>query len=153
MSEWMMAAWSAIAPHAWGFGYVLGFAFVGQVMKSRVWNAKNVAALVAVRDRLWNAGGWRRVPASFLKILVGIPIAFHPLAAAALLGCFPVPISDGIDPTFWNRLIYVAVLGGVVSQGFYSMAHAIMRRRGLDFRLPGESRGPKPIPKRRDEGE
>jgi hypothetical protein len=157
MPEWLTEVWefvdSTILPHAWGIGYVLGFAFVGQVMKARVWNRKNVRAMAAVRDRLWNEGSWARVPASFLKVLIGVPLAFHPLFGAALLGCFQVPISDGIDPTFWNRVIYVVVLGGIVSQGFYSMAHALMRKRGLDFRLPGETKNPKPIPKRRDEDE
>lgn len=153
MPEWLTEAWLAVVPHAWGIGYVLGFAFVGEVMKRRVLNPKNVRALVVVRDRLWNAGGWRRGPGVLLKLFIAIPLAFHPFFSASLLGCLPVPISDGIDPTFWKRLIYVAILGGVVSQGVYSMFHALMRKRGLDFRLPGEAKDPKPIRKRRDEDE
>ena len=153
MPEWLTEAWSAVVPHAWGIGYVLGFAFVGEVMKRRVLNPKNVRALADARDRLWNEGGWRRAPGGLLKFFIAVPLAFHPFVGAALLGCFPVPISDGIDPTFWNRLIYVVVFGGVVSQGVYSMAHAFMRKRGLDFRLPGEGKDPKPIRKRRDEDE
>ncbi len=138
MPEWLTEVWEAVLPHAWGIGYVLGFAFVGEVMKRRVLNLKNVRALAAARDRLWNDGGWRRAPGALLKLFVAIPLPFHPLAGAALLGCLPVPISDGIDPTFWNRMIYVVVLGGVISQGFYSIAHSVLKKRGLDFRLPGE---------------
>lgn len=150
MPEWLTELWEAVLPHAWGIGYVLGFAFVGEVMKRRVLNPKNVRILADARDRLWNAGGWKRAPGALLKIFISIPLPFHPLTAAVLLGCFSVSISDGINPTFWNRVIYVGVLGGVVSQGFYSIVHSLLRNRGLDFRLPGEMKDPKPVRRRYD---
>ena len=145
--------WNMLGHHVPFFLYVLFFAFSGQIAKRFVWTEKRIARLAAKRDVWWNDGGAKKVPAVLLKIFLAIPIPVHPVAVAFFIGLFPkIWISSGLENTFWVRELYV-IGAAMVSMAVYDLLHAILRKHGLDFKLPGEASltPPAPTPKPEDE--
>ena len=147
-SVWEIAQemWGVVSPHVPFFIYTLFFAFMGQIAKRFVWTDKRVESWARTRDRLWNAGGAKRIPAFFLKVTLAIPLPVHPVATAMILGLFPgIWISEGLESTFWIREGYV-VFAALLSLGVYDLSHALLKKRGLDFKFPGEASNPPPAP-------
>ncbi|HEY5658354.1 MAG TPA: hypothetical protein VIY27_11260, partial [Myxococcota bacterium] len=131
--------------------YLFGFSWAGQVSKRYVFNEKNIRSLARTRDQLWNAGGAaKRVLGAFLKLLIGIPLPAHPILAAFVLAALPLPTAPGIPVDYWHHLVLMQACA-IGSLGFYDLAHSLLRKRGLDFKLPGESKPPPPPPKPDDD--
>lgn len=134
-----------VGPHWPALVYLTGFSFAGQLMKRFVFTEKNVRKWAGLRDRLWNAGGAKKIPGVLLKIFIGTPLPVHPVITAFALSAFFLPISEGLENVWGYRVTYLVgcALG---SLAFYDLLHAILRKRGLDFKLPGEATIPPPAP-------
>lgn len=133
-----------IASHVPFLVYVFTFAFLGQVAKRYVWTEKNIRRMVGAADRLWNGGGWKKPFGGALRFFVAIPIPMHPVIIAGFFSFFPgVPMSAGVPDTFGWRLVYL--LGSaLLSLALYDIIHAILDKKGLKVRLPGEGSYPPP---------
>ena len=146
----LQATWTWITddvvPYLAPVVYALAFAWAGELSKRYVVNERNVRWARRHRDRLWNAGGWRRVPASLLKLVIAVPLPAHPPMAAAVLAFFPLPTLPDITDDYWHRLVVIGA-SSLISLALYDLAHAVLRKKGLDFKLPGEASDPPPPPK------
>ncbi len=146
----LQATWSWITsdvvPYLPPVVYALAFAYSGQLSKRFLLNERNVRWAARTRDRLWNAGGWRRGPALALKWILAVPLPAHPALAALVISAFPVPTLPEAPDDYWHRLV-VILPAAILSLGLYDLAHAVLRKRGLDFKLPGEATNPPPAPK------
>lgn len=126
-----------IAPHFPMIVYAFAFAFLGQIAKRFVWTEKNIRKLAGLRDRLWNAGGIKRVPALLLKVSIAIPVPLHPLLAGLFIALFPIPISGFDAGSYVHRAFYM-VAAALCSLALYDVLHGVLKRKGLDFKFPGE---------------
>lgn len=127
-----------IGPHWPFFVYTFGFAFVGEVMKRQVFTSKRLERWQGIRDELWNAGGAKRWALALpLLVIIAVPLPFHPVIASFVAAASGMPISSGLEETWGMRQLYI---GGaaILSMGIYDLTHAVLKRKGLDFKLPGE---------------
>lgn len=146
--EDFQATWSwvrdELLPYTPPLAYALLFAYFGQVSKRYVLTEAHIRSAAKLRDRLWNHGGAQRVLGALLKVAIGTPLSLHPVMAAALLAAAPLPMPPGLADDYWHRL-FILETAALCSSGLYSNAHALLRRKGLDFQLPGESSPPPPL--------
>jgi hypothetical protein len=140
--EWIQ---TGLLPYWQVPAYILAFAFAGKLSTHYLVTDANVRWLAGVRDRLWNAGGAKRVPGALLKVVIGVPLPMHPLLVAPFLAPLPLPMPPGLTESWWHHLVLLE-LCAILSLGAYDLVHAVLRQRGLDFQLPGEDAPPPPDP-------
>lgn len=124
-----------VARHWPAFVYTLGLSVALQLAKRTIFSPTSVTFVRVTRDRLWNTGkAYKRAFACLLVVFLSVPLPFYPLFAAAWLSVIPgLPIS--VDEEARRLYFFCAAF---VSLGFYDIVHAILKRKGLDVRLPGE---------------
>lgn len=130
---------SLLSAHWLFLVYAGVLAFVGEVMKSRVWTPANIAHMRKWRDRWWNRGGAWKVLGAVVVVLLAVPLPFHPVIAAVPGSFFALPVGDGVAAGWGPRVAYL-VGAAIVSLSLYDVLKSILRWRGINIALPGERR-------------
>lgn len=138
-----------IAETHWPFlTYAVIFAYVGEVSKNYVLTPKRLEAWRQTANRLWNRGGWYKIPGGLVRFIADLPFPFHPAITALALAMFTeLPDSLNESAPYGARILYW--LGSaILSLGLYDMIHATFKDTGFEgIHLPGE----KPEPEKTDE--